>query len=57
MSKIDSCLPFTRGADVKAASFVDLMTLRMEHFLNAKDLAGCRATAALWEHLGPNRCG
>ena len=30
-----------------------MLTLRLRHFEKAKDAAGCRATAELWEKMAP----
>jgi len=49
---IDDCLQRASKVEVRPSFVVDLMTLRMEHFLKAKDLAGCRTTAAMWDNSG-----
>src|SRR5438105_5689176 len=48
---IDEALRLAAGKDVHPALYAGLVTMRMEHFEKAKDAAGCRATAELWEDL------
>jgi tetratricopeptide (TPR) repeat protein/predicted Ser/Thr protein kinase len=48
---IDDCLKRAAGQMVDPALVPGLMDLRLRHFSKAKDAAGCRATAEMWEKL------
>ncbi len=47
---IDECLRLAAGKR-DAPPFLGLANLRLRHFEAAKDVAGCRATAELWEGM------
>jgi serine/threonine protein kinase/tetratricopeptide (TPR) repeat protein len=48
---IDECLRQAAGKAVDPKVIPGAMGLRLQHFQNAKDAAGCRATAEMWEKL------
>jgi eukaryotic-like serine/threonine-protein kinase len=49
---MDDCVQRALHSDVPPTFLADLTILRTEYFVKAKDLAGCRATAAMWDNLG-----
>jgi hypothetical protein len=49
---IDDCMQRASKAQVSPRLIAELMDLRMRHFMKAKDVAGCRATAAMWDAIG-----
>jgi tetratricopeptide (TPR) repeat protein len=49
---IDDCMQRASKAQVSPRLTAELMDLRMRHFMKARDVAGCRATAAMWDALG-----
>src|SRR5207248_4590569 len=48
---IDECVRRSAGQVVHPKLIPNVMDLRLRHFEQAKDAAGCRATAELWEQL------
>ncbi len=48
---LDDCLRRAAGKEVDLDLIPAVMDLRLRHFENAKDAAGCRTTAELWEQL------
>jgi tetratricopeptide (TPR) repeat protein len=48
---IDECVRRAAGQVVHPKLIPGVMDLRLRHFEKAKDAAGCRATAELWENL------
>jgi serine/threonine protein kinase/tetratricopeptide (TPR) repeat protein len=48
---IDECLKRAAGKEVEPSLVPGLFDLRFEYFARAKDAAGCRRTAELWESL------
>jgi hypothetical protein len=52
VSIIDDCVHRAKGRGQLQNLVVKLMSLRAFHFNRAKDLAGCRETAEIWEKLG-----
>jgi tetratricopeptide (TPR) repeat protein len=48
---IDECVRRAAGKVVNPQLLPGLMNLRLRHFEQVKDVAGCRQTAALWEGL------
>jgi serine/threonine protein kinase len=48
---IDDCLRRAPGQAVDPSLIPRLATLRVRHFQNTKDAAGCRQTAEMWEKL------
>jgi serine/threonine protein kinase len=48
---IDECVRRAAGKAVHACLLPGLMNLRMRHFAETKDSAGCRQTAEMWEKL------
>jgi tetratricopeptide (TPR) repeat protein len=48
---IDDCVRRAAGRAVNPKLIPGVLDLRLRHFEKAKDAAGCRATAALWEKL------
>jgi tetratricopeptide (TPR) repeat protein len=48
---IDDCVQRAEGQVVDRRLIPCVMDLRLEHFAKAKDAAGCRATAEMWEKL------
>jgi non-specific serine/threonine protein kinase/serine/threonine-protein kinase len=48
---IDDCVQRATGKVIDPALLPNVMDLRLRHFEKAKDPAGCRQTAALWEKL------
>jgi tetratricopeptide (TPR) repeat protein len=49
---IDECLQRATGKEVHPRLLPGVMDLRLRHFEKARDAAGCRATAEMWEKLG-----
>jgi tetratricopeptide (TPR) repeat protein len=49
---IDECLQRATGKGVNPRLLPSVMGLRLRHFEKARDAAGCRATAEMWEKLG-----
>jgi hypothetical protein len=48
---IDECMQRTTGLHMDPLFLPNLMHLRMQHFQKAKDSAGCRQTAVMWEKI------
>jgi hypothetical protein len=48
---IDDCVQRAAGKDVDSGLLPGVMDLRLRHFEQAKDAAGCRQTAEMWEKL------
>jgi hypothetical protein len=48
---IDECLKRAAGRVVDPRLVPNVVDLRLRHFQKAKDAAGCRATAEMWERL------
>jgi hypothetical protein len=48
---IDECVTRAAGKVVDPRMIPTVMDLRLRHFEKAKDAAGCRATAEMWEKL------
>jgi tetratricopeptide (TPR) repeat protein len=48
---IDEFFKQLAGQAIPPRLIVDMVDLRLRHFQNTKDVAGCRATAELWENL------
>jgi eukaryotic-like serine/threonine-protein kinase len=48
---IDECLRWGAKQEPKADWLWDAIALRLHHFADIKDAAGCRETASLWEKL------
>jgi tetratricopeptide (TPR) repeat protein len=48
---IDECLKRATGKVVDPQTLPQVVDLRLRHFQKAKDAAGCRATAEIWEKL------
>jgi hypothetical protein len=48
---IDECLCRAAAMSVQP-DVLGLANLRLQHFAKARDAAGCRATAELWERMG-----
>jgi hypothetical protein len=48
---IDDCIRRATGRDVHPELLPDVMDLRLRHFAKARDAAGCRQTAMMWESL------
>lgn len=48
---IDDCVQKALKAKISPNLVTDLMYLRMRHFYNSDDVAGCRATAAMWDAM------
>jgi hypothetical protein len=48
---IDECVRRSAGQVVHAKLIPGVMDLRLRHFEKARDAAGCRATAEMWEAL------
>jgi serine/threonine protein kinase/tetratricopeptide (TPR) repeat protein len=48
---IDECIKHATGKGTHPRMVPTVMYLRLRHFENAKDVAGCRATAEMWEQL------
>jgi eukaryotic-like serine/threonine-protein kinase len=48
---IDDCVRRSAGQVVPPKLIPGIMDLRLRHFEKAKDAAGCRATAEMWENL------
>jgi serine/threonine protein kinase/tetratricopeptide (TPR) repeat protein len=48
---IDECLTLAGGAAAHEQMILNVMDLRLRHFEKAKDAAGCRQTAEMWEKL------
>jgi hypothetical protein len=48
---IDECCRLAAGKDVDPQIIPTVMDLRLRHFEKAKDAAGCRQSAEMWEHL------
>ncbi len=48
---IDDCVRRSAGQVVPPKLIPGVMDLRLRHFEKAKDAAGCRATAEMWENL------
>jgi serine/threonine protein kinase/tetratricopeptide (TPR) repeat protein len=48
---IDECLEHAAGKPVDPRLMPTVMCLRLQHFYKSKDVAGCRATAEMWEKL------
>jgi len=48
---IDECVQLAAGKVVHPKLLPGLMSLRLRHFEKARDAAGCRQTAAMWESL------
>jgi len=51
MPIIDDCLQRAAGKVVDPRLIARVMNLRLRHFETAKDAAGCRVTAEMWEKL------
>jgi serine/threonine protein kinase/tetratricopeptide (TPR) repeat protein len=51
VSVIDECVRRAAGKEVQPDLLLDLMALRLRHFQKARDAAGCRQTAEMWEGL------
>jgi serine/threonine protein kinase/tetratricopeptide (TPR) repeat protein len=49
---IDDCLLRASKAEIWPGLVTQLMDLRIRHFVKAKDVAGCRATVAMWDAIG-----
>jgi len=49
---IDDCMQRASKAQVSPRLVAELMDLRMRHFMKARDVRGCRATAAMWDAIG-----
>src|SRR5262249_21745461 len=49
---IDECVRLAAGKVVDPGLIPGVVELRLRHFQEARDAAGCRATAELWEKLG-----
>jgi serine/threonine protein kinase/tetratricopeptide (TPR) repeat protein len=49
--RIDECMKRTAGKEVDPGLVPGLMDVRLRRFEKAKDAAGCRATAEMWEKL------
>ncbi len=54
MAILDECLRRAAGTSLDPGMIHSMVAFRLEYFKNAKDAAGCRATAELWEEL--KRC-
>ncbi len=52
MTIIDDCFERALRSGVNPSFLAEMMYVRTEYFVKAKDLAGCRATAAMWDHSG-----
>jgi tetratricopeptide (TPR) repeat protein len=48
---LDDCLRRATGKEVDPDLIPAVVDLRLQHFENTKDAAGCRTTAELWEQL------
>jgi hypothetical protein len=48
---IDECIRLSTGRDLDPGLVPPVVTLRLHHFEQAKDAAGCRQTAEMWEDL------
>jgi serine/threonine protein kinase/tetratricopeptide (TPR) repeat protein len=48
---IDDCVRRAAGKQVEPRLVLAVMELRLRHFEKAKDAAGCRQTAEMWENL------
>jgi tetratricopeptide (TPR) repeat protein len=48
---IDECVQRASGKVVDPALLSSVIDLRLRHFAKSKDVAGCRASAAMWEKL------
>jgi tetratricopeptide (TPR) repeat protein len=48
---IDECVQLAAGKDVDPRLLPRVIDLRLRHFEQTKDAAGCRQTAAMWEKL------
>jgi hypothetical protein len=53
MPIIDEFLKRAVGKSVRPGLIPTMLTLRLRHFEKAKNAAGCRATAELWEKMAP----
>jgi serine/threonine protein kinase/tetratricopeptide (TPR) repeat protein len=51
LALIEECLKRASGRDSDAGLVPTVMNQRLRHFEKAKDAAGCRATAEMWEKL------
>jgi hypothetical protein len=51
VSVIDECLEYAQGKLVDPRLMPTAMYLRLRHFEKAKNSAGCRATAEMWEKV------
>jgi hypothetical protein len=49
---IDGVIPHALTADVSLNFVAEWMALRKKYFFDLRDVAGCRATAAMWDTLG-----
>jgi tetratricopeptide (TPR) repeat protein len=54
---IDDVLALASGRANEQALIAEVMDLRLRHFQKARDAAGCRATAEMWENLRRNDAG
>jgi tetratricopeptide (TPR) repeat protein len=54
---IDECVAKAAGKTVPPRLIPGVMRLRLEHFREAGDPAGCRATAVMWEKLNRTDAG
>jgi serine/threonine protein kinase/tetratricopeptide (TPR) repeat protein len=52
MPLIDECVKHAAGRDLRPGFNANMLNLRLRYFQKAKDSAGCRATAEVWERLG-----
>src|SRR5262249_34543009 len=48
---IDECVRLSAGKVVDEGLLPGVMDLRLRHFAKAKDAAGCRRTAEMWEEM------
>src|SRR5580765_1611401 len=49
---IDECVQLSRGKEVNPRMIASALDMRLRHFEQGKDAAGCRATSELWASLG-----
>jgi tetratricopeptide (TPR) repeat protein len=54
---IDETVKLARGKSLDSKLISGVMDLRLRHFMEAKDAAGCRDTAQMWEKLARTDAG
>ncbi|CAN5461167.1 hypothetical protein BH11PLA2_BH11PLA2_50610 [soil metagenome] len=54
---IDDCIQRSLRAEAKTGFLADVMSLRMEQCYKLQDVAGCRATVAMWDTMNRTEAG